>query len=164
EMFSSVWLLSETGFVLLAAAGAGLLGFYLSVPGRFEKWMLAWVGLPLTIWLTLLGWRLISYVAEHSVSVLGMVMGWPCTETLLVLGAGPVAALVWMIRKGAPMRRRKTGFLIFSASFLLAGFGLQFMCTMLASPVHVFYLHVLPILLMTGLGLWIGKLLLKKKV
>jgi hypothetical protein len=92
---------------LLAGLTAAMAAFATVIPGRSRS--VAWVPLvPLAIWLVSLGQRCARDWSggEHA---LGIVLPhWGCVPATIIPGLVPAAALVMMLRRGAPMTPRLT--------------------------------------------------------
>ncbi len=97
---------SETSFYIpwvssvLVAITAAVAAFHLAVPGS-PRWIVALPGAPLAVWLGMLGTGCVLELADQGTAVLGVSYG--CFEFIVLTSVPLGAALVWMLRKAAPL-------------------------------------------------------------
>lgn len=83
-----------------------------------------------------------------------------CAADLILLSLLPITLLILMLRRAAPTRFGLAGFATLLAVASLAAIASNFLCTM-ETPAHMFIWHFLPVLIVGGFGILLGKLLLK---
>lgn len=97
----------EEGAALLTGLSAAMAAFATVVPGRSRKAALVPL-VPLSVWLVSLGQRC-ARDWSGTAHFLGIVLPhWGCVPATIVPGLVPAAALVLMLRRGAPMAPRLT--------------------------------------------------------
>ena len=98
--FSRFWLeqgaAATTGF---AAAAAALLSV---IPGCSRRWRFL-PAAPLAVWLGILVSSCIGDVAERGAAGLLVHSDWSCSLAMLAVAFVPVAAMVFLLRRGAPL-------------------------------------------------------------
>jgi hypothetical protein len=148
---------------LLTGLTAATAAFATVVPGRSHG--VAWVPLvPLAIWLLSLGQRCARdwSGAEHALAI--VLPHWGCLPATIISGLVPAAALVIMLRRGAPMTPRLTLTLAAVAVAGLADAAMGFIHVGDAS-VTVLTWHVLTVFALAGaIGMLGGSLLSWRKV
>ena len=82
--------------------------------------------LALGLWLVTVGQGCVRDLASQGAAGWFIGAHWPCLVATLVVGAGPVAALVLMLRRGAPLAPRLTAVLGGIAAAGLANFVVRF--------------------------------------
>ena len=143
---------TSVGAAMIAIGAAALIvGRGRSAVGRPASVRLAAaVGLPVALLL----WK-VGFTAQFA----GMADRWPDRPGLKCLALGPFSALVWMLRNTEPNHPRLMG----SALGVIAA-GVAWVFTDLWCPVaylpHLMLGHVLPIVILAGLGAAIGRWLL----
>jgi hypothetical protein len=106
---------------LTAAAAA----FATTVPG-YRRWIMLVPLVPLAVWLGDLGqWCIQDGYASGS-SPWSFVAHWGCLPATMLVGAYPAAAMVMMLRQGAPLTPRLTTVLGALAAGGLGNFGVRF--------------------------------------
>ncbi len=134
---------------LVVAAGRGR-----SMLGRSGAVL---IGLALATPLAMLAWKV-----AVSWQFPGMMAGWPdragfrCLRLSCVLAAWPVIALVMMRRGSDPLHPRLTGAAIGAAAGACSWVFVDLWCPVAYVP-HLLIGHVLPIVLTTAAGAWLGK-------
>lgn len=86
--------------------------------------------------------------------------GWMCARTIFLMGIVPASFLFWMVKQAAPTHLGWSGSLCALAGASFAAFGVQF-CCLAGEPIHVLLWHVLPVALLTVLGLRVGRTFLR---
>jgi len=86
--------------------------------------------------------------------------GVPCAERTLALALLPAVAMLWAVRRGAPLAPRRTAALSGGAGLLTAYLLMRVLCPV-DEPAHLLAWHVLPIVAGIGLaaaagGWWIS--------
>ena len=70
--------------------------------------------------------------------------GIPCAERTVALALVPVLAMLWAVRRGAPLAPRRAAALSGGAGFLIAYVLMRILCSV-DEPAHLLVWHVLPI-------------------
>lgn len=102
---------ADTAFVVpwtasfLVAILAALAAFHMTVPG-WPRWVAALPVPPLLVWLAMLGAGCVREVSERGVSVLGTSL--ECVQFIVLTSVPLAAALVWMLRRAAPLAPAST--------------------------------------------------------
>jgi hypothetical protein len=143
----------ETVSIFILAILASMSAFILSIPNEKQKPMWQWVfWVPTAAWLSLLIYRSVTgaFVIES---------GLGCIRDIVLIGLLPGAALFYMLSKAAPIRLGFVGALAALSMASIAAVGIQFTCS-IESPLHLLFWHLLPVLLIAGLGIALGRWLL----
>lgn len=88
--------------------------------------------------------------------------GISCVVKTFMLAGIPWAALLWAVRRGAPLSAGLGGALIGAAAFL-SSFALMRLNCPIDEGSHILVWHLLPSLLGIALSAWLGTLLLKRR-
>lgn len=83
-------------------------------------------------------------------------MGWACTGCILHFALVPAVYVAWRLRKLAPLQPVFTGFATLMLAGLVGTLGVRLVIPHLDS-VELIFFHYLPLLLLCGAGLLIGK-------
>lgn len=125
--------------------------------GRTRRWQ-RWIVLltPTLLFVWTLGWDL-NYPDQ--------IEPWPgrwgkkCLNMTMWLGAWPVVALVWMRRGSEPLHPGARGAAIGAAVGCTSGVLVDLWCP-ITDPAHVLLGHILPLVILSAVGLLLGKWLL----
>jgi hypothetical protein len=135
------------GLAALSARAA----FLLSVPDRRSRWLAGLPGAALVGWAAFLaGSALWGHPVEAGV-------GLKCVRNLLLLSAAPGLLLYVLLRSAAPLQTGATGLLAALSVAALADGGTLFLCRR-DDVLHVLGWHFLPVLAVSGAGIWLGRL------
>lgn len=149
--------IATLGLALLSGMGA----FVLSVPGaERRRWTRYLFLLPLGIWAGVVGYALWHATQGFTQWSRPLWAGWGCCRQMYVLAVIPAVLLFAMIRRAAPLRLGWVGVLALLAAAALAACGLQFICP-LGTPLHVLVWHVAPTVMLGGVGVLVGRLVLR---
>ncbi len=141
------WLVLAVAATWMAfARGASMLG-------RPRKWLVALtVGAPFAI----MAWSIVWSLLYPETAPPGpFSFAKTCFELTLAMGAGPLVAFALARRQSDPVHPRATGAALGVAAGAWAGIMVDLWCPH-ARPSHVLTGHVLPIAILSLLGLWIG--------
>lgn len=116
--------LVEQGAALATALLAAFAAFSAGVPGH-SRWVLAWPLVPLGLWLASLGEGCVTAWLRLGADGLELRPDWVCFPAIAMTGAVPGAAMVAMIRRGAPLMPRATVALGALAAAALGNVGLR---------------------------------------
>lgn len=143
------------GLVILGAACSAV---WLSFPDyRNQRWV-TWLPLPLTaLYLTVLGVRL--FILDPNVIALDYAHGIDCCFIIVLLALLPGAVLFLMMRRYATVHPRLAGGLALMASAGIGHLALRF-TEANNSAAHLLVWHIVPILLLGGIGAWLGRKIL----
>jgi hypothetical protein len=108
-----------TGVTAAAAA------FATTVPG-YRRWIVLLPLVPLAVWLGALGQWCIQDGFVSGSSPWSFLAHWGCLPATMLVGAYPAAAMVMMLRRGAPLTPRLTTVLGAVAAGGLGNFGVRF--------------------------------------
>ncbi|UCF68464.1 MAG: DUF1109 domain-containing protein [Acidobacteriota bacterium] len=143
--------------MVLAAAGA----LILTVPGHARSASARWLPIAaLAVWLLSLALDFAVHSAAGQPALWDPGHGARCVREIAALGLLPGVILFFMAARGAPLRGGWTGWLVAIALASLGALGTQLSCTSDA-PAHVFVWHFLPVVLAGGLGVALGRWLLR---
>ena len=133
---------------------AALAAFTLSVPGSDRRWpsWLLWV--PVGGMLLLLGY--LFYSAESYLPGVGL----KCLRTIVIFSIGGSLLLYFMLKEAAPLRSGTVGLLAALGAAAFANFGTQFVCK-IDAPGHFLVWHLVPIVLLCGIGILVGRLVFR---
>ena len=173
EAFVLVWVASYTGnnygakfghpFYALevlsfaaAATIAGILALRAAIPGRrvAPGEMVTAIGLAL-------GGTVLIVLGEpmsfgSSLGTFGRI-GIPCAIETCILGAAPLFALWWAVRRAAPMHGAATGGLVGGGAMLFSFALMRIKCP-IDEPAHLLVWHLLPVLLLIAMSALAGSI------
>lgn len=115
----------EQAATLATALAAAAAAFRSAVPGFDGRVLLAPL-VPLVLWLASVGHGCVQDWLEFGADGLAIRPDWDCLPMAAVIGILPAAAIVAMLRRGAPLQPRLTLALAALAVASVANFGLQF--------------------------------------
>ncbi len=146
-------LVSHPTFLILLASLIGAwmssayLTFVLSLPGRASSGLLRVLPyLFLAVAMMALGWELSDFSATG-----WAIAGAKCSAVIVVVSLAPLLLLLGMIRKLAPLGLGRTSRALLIAATALGAFGICLHCNS-QEAIHLLVYHVVPIVLMIGLG------------
>lgn len=124
EKLSQTRFLIEEGAALATAIMAALAAFAQVVPGSNRRviWLAA---LPVGLWLATLGIGCLADWMRAGAAGLRVTNDIGCLGKIALIGSLPALAMVWMLRRGAPLAPRGTLFLAILAAAALGNFGLR---------------------------------------
>jgi len=117
------YLIEQFG-ALATGIGAAIAAFATTVPGYSRRILLLPI-LPLAIWLGSLGHGCVSAWLQFGADGLSLKPDWFCFPAIVLVGAIPAAAMVAMLRRGAPLMPCTTVALGGLAAAGLGNFGLR---------------------------------------
>jgi hypothetical protein len=117
------WVL-EQGAALATALAAAVAAFCAGVPGR-PRWERFLPLPPFVLWVGLLGLGCIAAWLRAGPDGLTLYPDWVCFPGIVLVGAGPAAAMAIMLRRGAPLAPVLSTALGALAAAALADFGLR---------------------------------------
>jgi hypothetical protein len=88
-------------------------------------------------------------------------VGWRCIRNVLFLGAPPGMVLYLMLHRAAPLDAGGVGWLAALSAAALANVGTRFVCHH-DGAVHTLAWHCLPLVLLSGAGILLGRLALRR--
>lgn len=138
------------GLALLSALSA----FLLSVPDKKNP---ALDALPIVTGVAWAGALLLGIFGSDSANA---GLGFTCIRDIVALGLLPGALLFFMLMQAAPLRLGKVGFFAMLSVGALGAFGTQFICKN-DDPLHILLWHYLPMLVLGGAGIMVGRILLR---
>lgn len=131
---------------------AGLAAFTLAIPGRNHEQYVLILGFAIVALAILLGY--LFYSAES----LSPGAGVRCARNTLIFGVAVSSILFFMLKGGAPIRSGTVGALAALGAAAFGSVGTQLICRN-ESPMHIFVWHLLPIALLSGIGILLGRLI-----
>lgn len=146
---------------LLTAITAVMAAFCSVVPG-YDRRILLIPLLPLTIWLLSLGNGCINDWIRLGARGLELRPDWSCLPPAALIGIVPALALVFMLRRGAPLYPRITLALAALAVAALGNFALRIYHVGDAS-IMVLVWHFGGVIVLAFIAGWIGQLVLRWK-
>lgn len=120
----------ETRFVIeqtatiATAVTAAIAAFWSVVPGSDRRWVLLPVA-PLAVWLAMLGKACVGDWLQLGWAGLALGTDWDCVWLAAIVGFVPAAAIVIMLRRGAPMVPRTSLALAAVAVAAFANFAIR---------------------------------------
>ncbi len=158
QLANPSFLLSVLGFATAGAVGAAL-ALRAAVPGREP----AAKELAMLACLTVISAVPLVGVPVNASQPLGsfVATGLPCLMGVAMFALVPWLALLWAVRRGAPMRRGLEGTLIGAGSFLLS-FALMRVKCPIEEEMHLMVWHLLPALAGIGVSACLGFVLLSR--
>jgi hypothetical protein len=157
DSLNSIFFIFESLVLLAVGILASASALTLSIPGRESRKTFLLPLVTLAIWVGLTGYSFLKY----GQSPLLFKFGFACLSDIVLASLPPSALLFFLIRRAAPLKRDKVGFLILLSGAAYAALGVQLTCID-DSPVHVLLWHLLPVVVVAGLGIFVGKRVLHK--
>ncbi len=158
-MMASPRFIFENAAMFFSGVLAAFAAFHLSVPDtRIRKPVLVAILLAVSGWIILALLCCGDLDAGHGHHE----MGWHCIRDLAALVVAPIVAAFILLGKGAPVWRGWAGFgmLLSVASF--CGIGMRFLCPN-DNGGHLLLLHYLPVMVISVIGIFMGRFLLHFK-
>jgi hypothetical protein len=124
QAMSDQQFLIEQGAILATVLAAAVAAFCSTIPGYNRK-ILFLPLLPLAVWLASLGEGCVRDWVERGADGLRLRPDWGCLPSAALIGVIPAIAMVFMLRKGAPLFPRVTIALGALAVAALGNFGLR---------------------------------------
>jgi hypothetical protein len=123
ERFTEPNFVIEITMAFATSVTAAFAAFSAIVPGsaRWPRWL---VLLPLAVWLGSLGQGCIRILLNSGTLSIGW--DWICIPAISMVGAIPAFAMLWMLRRGAPLYPCMTVALGALSATALGAFGLRF--------------------------------------
>ena len=140
---------------LATALTAAIAAFCSIIPG-FDRRVLLVPFAPLGFWLASVGHGCVQDWLQLGADGLTIRPDWDCLPMATIIGIVPAAAIVAMLRKGAPLYPRLTLALAALAVASVANFGLQFAHVRDAS-IMVLAWHLGAAAVLSALGGWLGE-------
>lgn len=155
-VFRNPLLLAQNISILLGVVSSSVAALALSVPGKASRKTAAMlVALPFSIWVFVL---ILSFAITPNFSPR---IGIGCMTDISVLGLIPALLLFYFVKKGATLFRGFMGFLVLLSAAGLGAWAVQFTCHN-DDPAHIIIWHFIPVLVLGGLGLWIGNRIFRR--
>jgi hypothetical protein len=145
----------EQAATLATALTAAIAAFCSAIPG-FDRRLLLLPLAPLGLWLASVGHGCVEDWLQLGAAGLAIRPDWDCLPMATIIGIVPAAAIVAMLRKGAPLYPRLTLALAALAVASVANFGLQFAHVRDAS-IMVLAWHLGAAAVLSALGGWLGE-------
>jgi hypothetical protein len=145
----------EQAAALATAVTAAIAAFRSAIPG-FDRRILLLPLVPLGLWLASVGHGCLQDWLRLGSEGLTVRPDWDCLPMATVIGIVPAAAIVVMLRKGAPLNPRLTLALAAVAVAAVASFGLQFAHFRDVS-IMVLTWHLGAVAVLFALGGWLGE-------
>lgn len=145
----------EQTATLATALTAAIAAFCSAIPG-FDRRLLLLPLAPLGLWLASVGHGCVQDWLRLGADGLTIRLDWDCLPMAAIIGIVPAAAIVAMLRRGAPLRPRLTLALAALAVASVANFGLQFAHVRDAS-IMVLIWHLGAAAIVSALGGWLGE-------
>lgn len=145
----------EQAATLATALTAAIAAFCSVVPG-FDRRVLLLPLAPLGLWLASVGHGCVQDWFRLGADGLTIRPDWDCLPAAAIIGIVPAAAIVAMLRKGAPLYPRLTLALAALAVASVANFGMQFAHVGDAS-IMVLAWHLGAAAALSALGGWLGE-------
>ena len=151
--------LLQTVSIFAAGVISALAACYLSVPDtKIRPRVYAMMGISTAVWLFLILSQMVMAMGTES-----DVGPENCLTDLSLLMVSPLAAVIFMVTRGAPVWRGWAGYSMVLAVGSFAALGMRFICPN-DSPAHLLVWHFLPVLVFALVGIILGKILLKKNI
>jgi hypothetical protein len=153
--------LIEQAATIATALIAAIAAFGSVIPG-FDRRMLLLLPLALGVWLASVGQGCMQDWLRFGTYGLSLRPDWDCLPSAVMIAIPPAAALVAMLRKGAPLRPRLTLALAALAVASVTNFGLQFAHVRDAS-IMVLVWHLGAAAVLSALGGSLGQIVLGRR-
>lgn len=147
----------ETILLSVLALASVVTSLALSIPGLESKkiWLFPFLTFGLLIMVSI--YSLLQY--SNSTFVIGN--GFSCAYTIILTAIVPASFMFWQIRKAATLKRDLVGVLVVISGLSFGMLSVQASCSS-SSPIHMFFWHVLPALLLAFVGILIGRKVIEK--
>lgn len=116
--------LAEQGLALLTALTAAVAAFAMVVPGMSRWWRVLPV-LPAGLWLATLGAGCVADWRRMGAEAFRLTQDAECLLYISLIGSVPALFMLWMLRRGAPLRPGGTALVGALAAAGLGAFGLR---------------------------------------
>ena len=158
-LFTTPIFLIQNLFILIGILIAGIFAIKLSVPNLTTK-------KSGTKFLYIFGslWAIILFsvgILNHTSLDELAKFGFGCIRDIVIIGLIPGVALFIFIRQGVVLERKLVGITSMIAAFGIGAFGVQYTCHN-DGALHILVWHFLPLIILGGSGVMIGKKLIKK--
>lgn len=154
--------LAESAALLLLFVSSARRAFHLSIPGVERSPLARTIPiLELLAWILLIAHRWSAGASDSLPGAVSWMGGLPCVGRMLGLALTPAVAIIFTLRKAAPLARAWTGFFAVLSVSALAILGTQMVC-MKDEPGHLLVWHVGPVLAVALAGIGAGRLLLTR--
>lgn len=154
--------LAESAALLLLFVSSARNAFHLSIPGVERSPLARTVPiLQLLAWALLIAHRWSPGASDPLPGAVSWMGGLPCVGRMLGLGLMPAFAIVFTLRKAAPLERAWIGFFAVLSVSALAILGTQMVC-MKDEPRHLLLWHVASVLMAALAGVGTGRLFLTR--
>ena len=160
EQLRNPWyLLGVVGFTA-AALIAATRALRAAIPGRESSRL----GLILMLALAVSSALLLFHepIDEQAAIATFIGRGIPCATGILILAAIPWLAMLWAIRRGAPLRAAAEGGLAGAAAMLFSFALIRLRCP-LDERLHLLVWHLMPALIGTALSACLGAVILRRR-
>src|SRR5262245_53446558 len=124
QMLADWRFLVEQAATFATALTAAIAAFASIVPGYNRRWLLLPLG-PLALWLISVGHGCIQDWLRLGLGGLALRPDWDCLPAALIIGIVPAAAMLFMLRRGAPLFPRMTLALGALAVAAISNLGMQ---------------------------------------
>lgn len=158
-LFASPILLIQNFFILAGIFVAGIFAIKLSVPDTTNKKSgISLLYILAGLWtLILFSIGLLNHASLDELSK----FGFGCIRDIVIIGIIPGVTLFAYIRQGVVLEQKLAGVMSMIAAFGIGAFGVQYTCHN-DGALHILVWHFLPILILGGTGVMIGKKFIKK--
>ena len=142
--------------IILAGISSGVLALVLAEPGRSTRPATITALTALIVWgLSVYAALILQFDALASMSYLNT-KGFGCSREILAFALVPALVLVGLIRMGSAVHGRLAGGLLLLSAGFFGMFAMQFICAN-DGPLHLMAYHVVPVVLLGGIGWCTGK-------
>ncbi len=145
----------ETILIIALAISSAVAALRLSVPGSSTKPTFITVGIAAGAWLLTLIVILVTdrnFIASR---------GLTCSTQVILGGVLPAVLIFKIASRGAPLKRQLIGWIAVLSGGAFGALNAHLSCS-LSDPLHVLFWHLTPVLIVSALGVFIGKHFLRK--
>jgi hypothetical protein len=147
--------LGESALLFLIFVLSARSAFHLSVPGAERSTQARALPIAgLLVWAGLLA-------VNHPAEAMAAPAGWSCVLKMICVVLTPSLAVLYMLRKGAPLSPGWTGWFGLLSAGSLALLGTRILCSKDGLQ-HVLFWHLAPLLLATFVGIHLGRWLFNR--
>lgn len=147
--------------IVLTVLSSTFASFYLSTPRtKLKQNLLYFLLFTVLLWLSIVFYLMATEIIALDISRLLPQVGLTCTKNIALMGTIPVISIFYILKKEFPTKLSQVSFLATLACFSLGAFGTHLTCTT-NNASHILVWHLLPILLLSVIGSYFGKKILK---
>lgn len=153
--FRSTYFVAELIVLFLLSFWAAYAAFKVCVPGQRCRGVYFWV-IPLVVWLVMVLVSFLPELAEHGVFAVIGNSHFLCVRGILILAVIPFLASFFLVRFGAVVYPKYSGYMVALSAAAMGALGLQMLCP-IDDVGHYLVWHMSPVFGIAVLGVYLAK-------